>query len=119
VGWRRGHVDEGVAALIAAAWKLGLDTVGSCQCRPPGTTFEGQAYIGFFRHSDAESFHQCLSNVGIASTLQDAEGSIAKLDDAGNPMGEAVKYTNANVVFDPSMIAHITAMLGQTQPLRP
>jgi hypothetical protein len=118
VGWRRGHVDEGIAALIAAAWKLGLDTIGSCQCRPPGTKFEGQAYIGFFRHSDAESFHQWLSDSGIASTLQDTQGSIAKLDDAGRPMGEAAAYTNANVFFDPPVIAHITEVLQRIQPLR-
>jgi hypothetical protein len=51
------HVDEGIAALIAACWGVGIGTTNSCQGDPD----TGRAYIGFERGA-AERF------VGAATT---------------------------------------------------
>jgi hypothetical protein len=119
VGWRRGHVDEGIAELIAETWRLGLDTIGSCQSRPAGDKFAGLAYIGFFRHADAECFHDWLASAGISSTLKEVKGSIAKTAGAGGQSEEIIEYTNANVLFAPSCIDQISGILHHKEPIRP
>jgi hypothetical protein len=119
VGWRRGHVDEGIAELISETWRLGLDTVGSCQSRPAGDKFAGMAYVGFFRCTDAECFHDWLVAAGIQSTLKEVKGSIARTAGPDGRTEEIIEYTNANVLFAPSCIDQISALVRQKTPIRP
>ena len=119
VGWRRGHVDEEIAELIAETWRLGLDTIGSCQSRPVGDKFAGLAYIGFFRLADAECFHGWLASAGIPSTLKEVKCSFARTAGPADQTKDILDFTSANVLFAPSYIDQINVILRQKQPIRP
>jgi hypothetical protein len=63
--------------------------------------------------------HSWLSASEIPSTLKETQGSMVRQDDAGKPAGEPIKYTNANVLFEPSLIERVTQALHDKQPIRP
>src|SRR5262245_12701217 len=50
-GIRRAEVDEGLAPLILALWRAGIDTVNSCQENRPGVV-----WVEFASTFDAERF---------------------------------------------------------------
>ena len=98
VGWRMGFVDEGIAPLLAEVWRLGLDTLGSCQERPLGTESAGMAYLGFPRRSDAECFHRWLTLAGIPATLKDKRITIASKQDPVAAVEETLEFETGNVL---------------------
>lgn len=106
VGHRRGHVDEKIAPLIAEVWRVGLDTIGSCQERPPGAPNEGKAYVGFPRMRDARFFHERLSEAGIPATLVEKKFKIS-MRQGPDALSEALEFDSANVLFDPDDIDRI------------
>lgn len=111
VGHRRGHVDEKIAPLVTEVWRLGLDTIGSCQSRPAGSTNEGKAYLGFPRMMDARFFHERLTGAGIPATFVEKKFKIARRQTPDAPAEESVEFDAANVLFAPDDIDRIVAVL--------
>lgn len=107
VGHRRGHVDEGIASLIGEVWRLGLDTLGSCQERPPGSSNAGKAYLGFPRMRDARFFYQRLSEAEIPATFAEKKLEIANKPNPDASALETFELDSANVLFDPNDIERI------------
>lgn len=107
VGHRRGNVDEKIAPLIAEVWRVGLDTIGSCQDRPAGSPHEGMAYIGFPRMQDARAFHSRVSEAGIPATFVENKFKVALRQSPDAPNEETFEFDAANVLFDPNDIDRI------------
>jgi len=110
VGYRRGRVDEGIAPLIEQAWRLGLDTFGSCQQRRAGTKNEGLAYVGFARADDAKRFEQFLTAADIPCTFEATKFGIAH-DGPDGTRDEKLVLDAGNVLFRVEDILRITVSL--------
>ncbi len=101
-GDRRACVDEGIAPLIQAIWKLGLETLGSCQERP-----SGKAYVGFPLGKQGGLFHKKLIEAGIDSQCEQKKFSIRNRDS-----GETIEIDAANVMFSPEDIPRIVKVVS-------
>jgi hypothetical protein len=121
LGHRRGQIDEKIAPLIAEVWRRGLDTIGSCQDRPPGSPHEGKAYISFPRVRHARFFHELVSEAGIAAMLVEKPFKIASKRDSDGLVEDELEVVSANVLFDPSDIDRIVevfrAISGSDAPM--
>ena len=110
VGHRKGEVDERLVPLIKEVWRLGLDTMGSCQDRPEGHRFAGLAYIWFPRLQDARRFEELLKNAGIECVFDPKQCGVKREKPLGRDDDKAM-FENANIVFAPSDIERITELL--------
>jgi hypothetical protein len=111
VGHRRGEVDERIAPLIEAVWRLGLDTMGSCEDRPQDyPRFPGMAYIWFPRLKDAKRFEEVLKNAGIEYVFDPKQSTIGWKPEEGIE-GEKITFDGANILFAPSDIDRIVELL--------
>lgn len=105
-GKRKAHVDDLIAPLVKEVWRLNMDTVGSCQERPPTADGLGKAYIGFAVRSDAKQFHSVLEQYGFEASYHDKDMRIRAIGT------EVEVVINAgNVHFNPADIGSITSVL--------
>ncbi len=111
VGFRRGHVDEGIAPLISEIWRLDFDTFGSCQRRPAGHNFAAYAYVAFPRRRDAKDFRDLLSALQIRTILVENTIKIGRRDPAG--AGEPIEFPSGNVMFEADAIGAITEAMNR------
>ena len=118
VGHRRGQVDAGIATLIGEVWRIGLDTIGSCQCRPAGHKYPGMAYLGFPRPEDAEFLQKRCEEASIYCVVEPKK---LKLGHQPKQAGESetIEFDSANVLFMPDDIDRITEALRSVEPVRP
>lgn len=113
VGHRRGHVDEAIAPLIKRLWELGLDTLGSCQRRPPGHDHEGQAYVAFPKERDGVWFRDLLETAHIECNVDAKQITIAKKGPSGE-ITETLALPSANVILSPGDIDRIVELLAES-----
>jgi len=111
VGHRRAHVDVGIASVIRELFRLGLDTIGSCQEGDKGEPFEGQAYIGFCRERDARHFYNILAAGGIEATFKPKRLMITNRRSADSPPEDLIEVPAGNVMFPSYQIERITELL--------
>lgn len=97
VGYRRAKIDVEIAPMIAALWRVGMDTINSCQSRPESFGNAGWAYVEFARRHHAKFFIHCLKAEGIETKYKDTEWSGGRL-----PAGR--------VTFPPQHIEKLTAL---------
>lgn len=98
---RSANVDVKLAPVIELVWQLGLDTVGSCQERPPKLDKPGRAYIGFWRARQGREFEQILRCASIeCECVVMAREYKTKAECV--PEQESFTYDGANVLFHPS-----------------
>ncbi len=102
VGHRIANVDERLGPMLQEVWRLGLDTLGSCQ-----ETKLGKAWIGFPIAEEGDAFHQVLSRAAIPSTVERKIGHIAHSD----RLDEKIEYEQVNVFFASADIDRITSYL--------
>lgn len=92
-------VDEGIAPLLEAVWKYGIDTDYSCQGRPELHSImssAGRSYVSFCKLDDAITFFRL--------TIERLEG------DAGEDVAlQAMTERRGLVTFNPERLAAITA----------
>lgn len=112
LGHRRALVDEKMATVILGAWRLGLDTLGSCQQLPPESKLAGQAYIEFPRRRDAQVLYKILCGAGIPATLQNKTSKIGRRASPGLPPVETSVIDSANVVFSPGDLERVVVALS-------
>jgi hypothetical protein len=105
VGRRRAEVDEKIAPLIEAVWRLDLDTMGSCEARPEDYQYPGMAYIWFPRLKDAKRFEELLKNAGIECTSVPKQAGLRRENDQNAE--NTLTIDGANIVFAPSDIERI------------
>lgn len=98
VGYRRGHVDEKIAPLIKELWRLGMDTIGSCQERPHDPGVAGKAYVGFVRKRDALRFSDVVKKAGIDCSTEEKQIGLARNNPDGS-IAEKVTIDSANAKF--------------------
>lgn len=110
VGHRRAHVDAGIASVIRELFRLGLDTIGSCQEGAKGEPFEGQAYVGFCRERDARRFYNILTSGGIESTFKPKKLKIVTRRAPDAPPEDQI-VPSGNVMFPSSEIERISQLL--------
>jgi hypothetical protein len=111
VGHRRAYVDVGIAGVIRELFRLGLDTIGSCQEGAKGEPFEGQAYIGFCRERDARHFYNILAAGGIEATFKPKRLMITNRRSADSPPEDLIEVPSGNVMFPSYQIERITELL--------
>jgi len=102
VGHRIANVDERIGPLIQEVWRLGLDTLGSCQ-----EAKAGQAWIGFPIAEEGDAFHRILGEAGIPSTIDRRIGHIASVDRPD----EKIEYEQVNVLFASTDIERVFVQL--------
>jgi len=107
---RRASVDEGIAELIKAVWKLGLHTLASCQERPAGETHAGKAYISFPLKRHAEAFIQILGQAGIGCEHKETPSQLGQRNQAGESIGSC-EVRGLSVYFEPGQIGRIVVVL--------
>ncbi|MCI0632234.1 MAG: hypothetical protein L0Y44_16445 [Phycisphaerales bacterium] len=110
LGHRRAHVDAGIASVIRELFRLGLDTIGSCQEQAKGEPFEGQAYIGFCRERDARRFYNILTSGGINATFKPKKLKIVTRRSTDEPPEDQI-VPSGNVMFPSCQIERITQLL--------
>lgn len=110
LGHRRAHVDAGIASIIRELFRLGLDTIGSCQEQAMGEPFEGQAYVGFCRERDASRFYAILNSGGVEATFKPKKLKIVTRRSADAPE-DLIEVPSGNVMFPSSQIERITELL--------
>jgi hypothetical protein len=103
VGHRMASVDEFLGPLIQEVWRLGLDTLGSCQKKK-----SGKAWIGFPIAEHGDTFHRALSEAGIASNIERKIGHIAYCPQGRESAQDKIEYEQVNVSFSPNDIVPIT-----------
>ncbi len=86
--------------------------------RPTGEIAAGQAYIGFSRLSDAQIFHDWLKQANIATELAPKQLKIGRRMQPDSPSVETIELDTANVLFEPSLIGEIVAVLKNQCPVR-
>jgi hypothetical protein len=118
VGHRRAHVDTGIASVIRELFRLGLDTIGSCQEQAKGEPFEGQAYVGFCRERDASRFYDILSSAGIEAALKPKKLKILSRRSPGGPLEDQIEVPAGNVMFPSCDIERVAQLLQRETPLR-
>jgi hypothetical protein len=110
VGHRRAHVDVGIVSIIRELFRLGLDTIGSCQEGAKGEPFEGQAYVGFCRERDAKRFYNMLTSGGIAATFKAKKLKIVTRGRSDAP-AEHIEVPSGNVMFPSCDIERVAELL--------
>ena len=115
VGHRRAHVDVGIASVIRELFRLGLDTIGSCQEGAAGEPFEGQAYVGFCRERDAKRFYNILTAGGIEATFKPKTLKITTRQTSDAPPDQ-IDVPSGNVMFPSCQIERITELLRGEMP---
>jgi hypothetical protein len=111
VGHRRANVDVGIASVIRELFRIGLDTIGSCQERPKGETFAGQAYVAFYRERDATRFYNILCSAGIEATIKPKSMKISGRRSADGPPEDEFEVPSGNVMFPSCEIERATQFL--------
>ena len=111
VGHRRAHVDVAIADLIRELFRLGMDTIGSCQGRPKGQSLDEEAYIAFVRERDARRFYEILTSAGIEATGKPTRLKILTRQTADGPPADQIEVPGGNVMFPASAIDRITQRL--------
>jgi hypothetical protein len=117
VGHRRAHVDTGIADLISELFRLGMDTIGSCQGRPKGQSLDEEAYIAFVRERDARRFYEILTSAGIEATGKPTRLIILTRQMVEGPTTDQIEVPGGNVMFPATAIDRITQLL-QSEVLR-
>jgi len=112
LGHRRGYVDELMAPIILGIWKLGLDTLGSCQSRPKGTNNEGMAYVGFPRLRDAKSFYDRLTRAGIPCRFDEKKLTIGRKQSKDASPSEVIEIDSGNVLFEVQYLEKIAELMS-------
>jgi hypothetical protein len=118
VGHRCAHVDAGIASIIRELFRLGLDTIGSCQEQAMGEAFEGHAYVGFCREGDANRFYNLLRSSGIEATLKPKKLKILSRRSPGGPLEDQIEVPSGNVMFPSYEIERVAQLLQSETPLR-
>ena len=109
MGHRKAHVDELLAGTIEAIWRLNMDTLGSCQERPPKDDRPaGRAYVGFIRERDARRFCDILSAAGIEHEFQSKKFTVAREFKDGRPTATR-EFPAGNVLFAKEDIGRVEA----------
>jgi hypothetical protein len=116
LGHRRAYVDVGIASVIRELFRLGLDTIGSCQEGAKGEPFEGQAYVGFCRQRDARRFHDILTSSGIEATFKPKKLMILNRRTPDAPREDLIEVSAGNVLFPTCRIERITELLRSEIP---
>lgn len=99
VGHRSASVDERLGPMLQEVWRLGLDTLGSCQ-----ETKLGKAWIGFPIADEGDAFHCVLTRAAIPSTTERRIGHIAHSDRPD----EKIEFEQVIVSFASADIERIT-----------
>ncbi|MFO7906800.1 MAG: hypothetical protein R6U98_29360 [Pirellulaceae bacterium] len=98
LGERCACVDERIAPLIVQIWRLGMDTLGSCQNRISGEN-KGKAYVGFSVPGEGERFHARLRELGFRAELMAKTSRLKHAD-----LGDVIEIPSAHVLFSPDDI---------------
>jgi len=106
VGHRMGNVDEKVAPLIRELWRLGFDTIGSCQA---GRT--GKGYLGFPFAPQGNAFHKILSDAGLYSVAEQKTVSIGRRSSLNASPEDKMIFESVNVSFASDDIGRIVDLL--------
>ncbi len=115
VGHRRAHVDVGIASVIRELFRLGLDTIGSCEEQAKGEPFEGQAYVGFCRERDAKRFYDIVTAGGINATFKPKKLKILTRRSPDAPPEDQV-VPAGNVMFPACDLERIAELLRRLVP---
>jgi hypothetical protein len=113
VGHRRAEVDERIAPLIEAVWRLNLDTMGSCEDRPVDYQYPGMAYIWFPRLKDANRFEEILKNAGVECISVPKQCRLRREND--QKAENTLTIDGANIMYAPSDTGRIVELL-RSQP---
>jgi hypothetical protein len=116
VGHRRAQVDAGIASVIRELFRMGLDTIGSCQEQAKGEPFEGQAYVGFCRERDARRFYNILNSAGIEATFKPKKVKILSRRSPGGPLEDQLEVPSGNVMFSSCVIERVAEILRSESP---
>lgn len=108
---RRAHVDEKIAPVILLAWKLGMDTLGSCQQILSDKKSE-KAYVAFPKQADARRFEKVLAEAGIDAAFEPKSLTVARKSDTGE-IGEKFSYETANITFASADIGRVADALSK------
>jgi hypothetical protein len=100
---RAANVDEMIAPLILETWRLGIETLGSCQ-----ELKSGQAYIEFPIADEGDVFHRILQQAGIACTAERKVCHIAYCPSGKDGPMEKFECEHLNVQFSSADIEQIT-----------
>jgi hypothetical protein len=100
---RRASVDKGIAQVILGMWRLGFDTLGSCERRK-----SGKAYVSLPVPGHAEECHKILQSKNICSELR-LKDKTMKVNNAGK------NYTiqGGHVLFDALDTERVIEALSQ------
>lgn len=110
VGHRRAMVDEKLARIITALWKLNLDTLGSCQEIRPGEKTSGLAYVQFSIRKAGEKAIAILRAAGIEVENAEKPMSVKKQVTDGDE--EKTKMlTTFHISFQPTEISAVAEAL--------
>ena len=108
---RRAPLDELIAPLVLQLWKLGFETIGSCQELTSGE-HAGKAYVTFPFEEDGRRACAILAAAGFQVS------PIPRRMNITGDGGEMLDYDGLALIFAAENIPGITATLGAPKQLQ-